>query len=208
MSDETRDAADPADPAAEPAAEDTAQASAPQASAAQPQTDWQALLDHLSADQLADLVARAEERDQFLDRMQRMQAETDNLRKRMQREQADRLRQANADLLRELLPALDNLVAAIQAAEEAGADDGSPLASFIEGVGLVKRQVDSVLAAHGVQAIDPAGEPFDPAHHEALMTVDSPEHPDQHVVHVLKLGFRLHDRVLRPAQVSVNKRAN
>lgn len=159
-------------------------------------------LSALSVDQLRELLLRATERDQFLERMQRMQAETENLKKRLNRQQAERLRQANEGLIRDLLPALDGLGLAIT---NAGTPEpGSPLAAFLEGVEQTRRQFLSALANHGVQPIATDGT-FDPAVHEALLTQSDPEQPDQAVLAVLQPGFTLHGKVLRAAQVTVNR---
>ncbi len=150
------------------------------------------------------LWTAAGERDLFLERMQRMQAEMDNMRKRAEREGADRLRQANAALVTDLLPAVDALELALKAKVDAA--PGSPLAAFVDGMRLVERQLLDAFRRNGLARIDQAGVPFDPAQHAAVMSANDPSVPDQHVALVLQAGYRLYDRVLRPAQVSVNRR--
>jgi molecular chaperone GrpE len=156
----------------------------------------------LPLEQRLQLAERAAERDQFLDRMQRMQAEIDNVRKRLQREQADRLRQANARLIQDLLPVVDGLELAIASAGAPAA--GSQLAAFLEGVDHVRRQFHSALAQHGLKRIEAVGR-FDPALHEALMQVNRADLPNDEIAEVIHSGYQLFDRVLRPAQVAVNR---
>lgn len=133
------------------------------------------------------------------DRLLRTQAELDNYRKRVRREIEEDRRYATQDLMRDLLPVLDNVRRAIEAGEK------SPDASgLLAGVRMVAQQLDDVLARHNCTRIDALHEPFDPNVHEAIMQQPSAEHPPQTVLGVVQEGFRLHDRVLRPTQVIVS----
>jgi molecular chaperone GrpE len=133
-------------------------------------------------------------------RMLRAQAELENYRKRVRREQEDERRYASAGLLRDLLPVVDNISRAIEAAEK------SPdPASLLEGFKMVQQQLAGVLSQHHCRPIEALGQPFDPNRHAAITVQPSAEHPANTVVHVVQAGYELHDRVLRPSQVIVSK---
>lgn len=146
----------------------------------------------------ADLAEARRQRDEYLDQLQRSRAEFANYQKRS-RAQAEADRQyAVADLARDLLPVIDNFERALDAAGKAGAS------SIVEGLEMVHRQLLAALAKHGVEPIPALGQPFDPNQHEALMQQPHAEHPEGTVVGELGRGYRLRDRVLRPAQVAVS----
>ena len=142
-----------------------------------------------------DLVAElSETREKLL----RSQAELENFRKRARRELEEARAYAELDLLRDLLPILDNVLRAIHAAEktpEAG--------SLLEGFRMLSQQIEKVLDAHGCKAIETVGRSFDPEVHEAILQQDVAGVPAGQVVAVANRGYRLHDRVVRPAQVIV-----
>jgi molecular chaperone GrpE len=123
-------------------------------------------------------------------------AEFDNYRKRQEREMAEFRRFANSDLLRECLPVVDNL-------ERALAVPVSGDAGIRQGVELVLRQLKDALGKFGLVELDPSGLPFDPAEHEAIQRREVAGLESPTVVHVLQKGFRLSDRLLRPALVIV-----
>jgi molecular chaperone GrpE len=133
------------------------------------------------------------------ERALRAQAELENYRKRAQRELADERRYALVNPVRDLLPVVDNLQRAIDAA--AKASDG---AGLLEGVKLVAGQLDAVLKQQGCQPIETVGTPFDPNQHEAIGQEPSSEHPAGTVTRSFQNGYKLHDRVIRPAQVFVS----
>jgi molecular chaperone GrpE len=133
------------------------------------------------------------------DRYLRERAELENFKKRMQREKAEALKFANEDLIRDLLPVLDNLERAMEHAESGG--NGQPLT---EGVKLVFKNALDVLQRYGVTRIEAAGCPFDPAHHEAVMQVPVQDGEANQVMAQFLPGYCLHERLLRPAQVSVS----
>ena len=133
------------------------------------------------------------------DRTLRLQAEMQNLRNRTSREIADERRYASMPVLRDLLPVLDNIDRAIEAAEKAGESE-----NLLAGFRLVKQQLEAILSRHQCQPIKPEGEPFDPHFHEAILHQPSAEVPADHVVMVTQTGYKLHDRVARPAQVIVS----
>lgn len=136
-----------------------------------------------------------EDRDTLFDRLARLQAEFDNFRKRNAREQADFKQYALADALKTLLPIVDSLQRAL--------DSAPPDDKMRQGVELILRQFNDALAKAGVEAIQAKGRPFDPAQHEAIEMVDTTEAPDQHVLEELQRGYRIKDRLLRPAMVRV-----
>jgi molecular chaperone GrpE len=144
---------------------------------------------------LDELVAIAAQRDEYLALAQRTQADFENYRKRVARESAGAGERGMAKLAKELLPALDNLDRALEAA-----DQQDPL---LEGVRLVRAELSAALARVGVESFDPTGEQFDPAHHEAIaqQPVEGVERGT--VVEVYQLGYRLNGTVIRPARVVV-----
>ena len=150
--------------------------------------------------QLAD--ARDEAR-QNHERWLRERADLENLKKRAARERAETIRFANEQVLKDMLPIVDNLERAVEHARSGG--DGQPL---VEGVALVLKSLLDVLERHGVTRVEAKGVPFDPTHHEAMAHVESDEHEPNVIVEEHQAGYRLNDRLLRPALVSVAKPAD
>ena len=138
--------------------------------------------------------ARAE-RDALYDRLARLQAEFENYRKRAQREQAEYREYAVASALKSLFPILDSLERALQTKSDA--------AELRAGVELILRQFHDTLAKLGVQPVEAIGEIFDPAQHEAIEMVDRTDVPDHQIVEELQRGYKIKDRLLRPAMVRV-----
>lgn len=157
-------------------APEPAQASAPQSE-----------LDRLKAENAA-----------YLDRLARLQADFDNFRKRNAREMEEFRAYAMEGVLKQLLPILDSLDRALKT-ENADAQ------TFRSGVELIDRQFHDVLAKLGVEPIEAQGKPFDPNLHQAIQMVDSEEVPDNHVLDELQRGYKLRDRLLRPAMVRVSQ---
>ena len=143
-----------------------------------------------------ELGALQAERDELFDRLQRLAAEFDNFRKRAAREQGDLLARANERLVKELLPILDDLGRALDAAEE------HQEAQLEEGVRLVHRSLASLLEREGLAEIQTDGK-FDPHVHEALLAQPS-ELEEGAILEVIQKGYRLGERVLRPARVVVS----
>ncbi len=148
----------------------------------------------------ADLAAAREEARQSHDRWLRERADLENLKRRTERERADVIKFGNERLLKDLLPVVDNLERAV--AHARGGGNGHPL---VEGVELVLKALLDILERNGVTRIETRGVRFDPAHHEAMAQVESAEHDPQTVVAEHQAGYRLNDRLLRPALVSVAK---
>ncbi|MDX6633704.1 MAG: molecular chaperone GrpE [Solirubrobacterales bacterium] len=156
------------------------------------------------------LLAEARrERDEYLELAQRAKADFENYRRRAAAEAAEVGRRSVAELAAELVPALDNLERALRAAgvEPDAADqpaEGADVDALLRGVLLTYREMRSILERAGVESYDPAGERFDPTWHEALQTRSAEGVEPGQVVEVLERGYRLDDRVVRPARVVVS----
>lgn len=148
----------------------------------------------------AQLEAAHDELRQAQDKLLRERADAENLKKRAARDRADAVRFGTESLIKDLLPIVDNLERAVQHAR--GEGDGNPL---VEGVALVLKNLLDVMVRHGVTRVEAAGTQFDPTHHEAVAHVESAAHPPNAVIEEHQAGYRLHDRLLRPALVSVAK---
>jgi molecular chaperone GrpE len=144
-------------------------------------------------DRLAKLEA---ERDEYLALAQRIQADFENYRKRAARDQERLVAHAHERLVRELLPILDDLERALEAGEQ------HEEAKLVDGVKLVEKALRSALAKEGLVEIETDG-PFDPHVHEALLTKPSPDAESGSVLEIVQRGYRVGDRVVRPARVIV-----
>jgi len=144
-----------------------------------------------------DLQKLKAERDSLLDRLARMQAEFENVRRRNLKEQQDFRDYAAADTIKSLLPVLDSFERALDARMDA--------AEFRNGVDLIYKQLQSALAKLSLQPIAAKGETFNPHLHEAIEMVETSEAPDHQVIEDLQRGYKLKDRLLRPAMVKVAK---
>lgn len=133
------------------------------------------------------------------DRVLRLQAEMENLRHRQSRELADERRYGVIGLMRDILPVLDNIERAIEAAEKA-----PDTTTLMDGFRLVRQQLVNALAQHGCEPIAALGQPFNPDLHAAILQQPSSEFPAGHVTTVTQPGYKLHDRVVRPASVIVS----
>jgi molecular chaperone GrpE len=144
--------------------------------------------------------ALRQELDNAHDRALRAQAELDNFRKRTQRELQSERQYAAMPLLRDLLPVIDNIQRAIEAAQQSP-DAGN----LLEGFQIVAQQIQTVLAQHRCHPIDvQAGETFDPNVHEAVSQLPSDQFPSGQIIQVTQTGYQLHDRLIRPTQVVVS----
>jgi len=146
-----------------------------------------------------ELAAVTAERDKYLDLARRTRADFENYQTRVRRDMEAERRYAAAALIAELLPVLDNLERALESAKKAKADP-----TLLEGVEIVRRQFGDTLAKHGVAPIKPEHEPFDPNLHQAVMQQPSNDHPPMTVLMTVETGYKLHDRVIRPAKVIVS----
>jgi molecular chaperone GrpE len=145
----------------------------------------------------AELQKLKAERDSLLDRLARAQAEFENARRRASKEQQDFRDYAAADAVKPLLPVLDSFERALQVKSDPG--------DFRSGVELIYKQLQDALAKVGVQAIPAKGEQFDPHVHEAIEMVETSDAADHEVVEELQRGYKIKDRLLRPAMVKVAK---
>lgn len=144
-------------------------------------------------------LAQAEQdRDDFRILAQRTQADFENYQKRITRDLQQERRYWHGPLALELLPALDNLERAVQAAKQVG--EQGPL---VQGVAMVQAQILDAFKRQGVALIEALGQPFDPNRHQAVMQQPTADQPPDTVLQVLQQGFMIHDRVLRPASVIV-----
>jgi molecular chaperone GrpE len=183
----------------------TKSASADPASATEGETAAKldsAAIDSISMEDLEALKARAAKADENWDKFLRAAADLENYRKRVAREKEELAKYTSERVVTALLPVLDNLERAIDAAQKHGADN----ASLLDGITQVYSQFRRSLAELGLQEVTTnAGHPFDPNLHEAVSQIESGEHPEGHVVEQLQRGYKLAERLLRPARVVVSK---
>ncbi len=139
------------------------------------------------------------EKAELLDKILRKQADTDNLRRISKMEQAEAREYALYDFLNRLLPVLDNIERALEAARTA-TDLPAP---YLEGLEMIRKQLEQILTQEGVSVIEAAGTPFDPHCHHAVMEVESEEHDPGTVTEELQKGYRHRQRILRPSMVKV-----
>jgi molecular chaperone GrpE len=152
------------------------------------------------------LVALEAELAEQKDRLLRALAETENTRRRAQREREDASKYAVASFAQDLLSAADNLRRALDSLPEAEVRD-ERTRSLLAGVAATERELLSVFERHGIKRIDPKGERFDHNFHQAIFEADRADEPGGTVIEVLQPGYLLHDRLLRPAMVGVAKGA-
>ena len=140
------------------------------------------------------------------DRLLRLAAEMENLRKRMDREISDTRAYAITKFARDMLTATDSLSRAMMVLPpEARETADGAMKSLIEGIELTEREMQRLLAVHGVKPIEAEGQKFDPHRHQAMFEVPDPTRPEGTVVQVVQTGYAIGDRVLRPAMVGVAK---
>lgn len=190
---QTNESAEP-----EPVADDsagtaeTSPAEADEALQAEPEGSEPVTLEQLAA-----------ERDQCHERWLRSQAELENFRRRAQKDLEDIRKYQGFDLVRDLLPALDNLDRAVTAAAGATAVD-----ELIDGIRMVQQQFEQILTSHGAIPIPAVGESFDPNVHEAVQQLPSADHEPMTVIQELERGYQIAERVIRPSKVIVSAPAD
>ena len=188
-------------PGAEPPAE--AQAATAAAEPPQPAESQEGPPEASSADDtLAGLKAEVSD---LKDQLLRSLAETENLRRRAQREREDLQRYAGAGLARDLLGVADNLRRALESVGDGAAGGDEGLKTLIEGIQLTEKELLAAFEKNHIIKLDPVGEKLDPHRHEAMFEMPSPDHANGTVVQVLQSGYLLHDRLLRAARVGVAK---
>jgi molecular chaperone GrpE len=141
---------------------------------------------------------------EYKDRLLRALAETENVRRRAQREREDASKYAIAGFAKDLLSAADNLRRALESLPESEAKD-ERTRSLLAGVAATERELLGAFERYGIKRIDPRGEAFDHNFHQAIFEAERPDQPSGSVVEVLQPGYVLHDRLLRPAMVGVAK---
>jgi molecular chaperone GrpE len=132
-------------------------------------------------------------------------ADYDNAAKRAQREMQETRKFASVGLARDLLPVVDNLRRALSTVPPEAAEENEQLKALVTGVEMIERELLAVFERHNIEVIIPQDDPFDPHLHEAMFEAPDAERPDGTIAQVLQPGYRLHDRLLRPAQVVVAK---
>jgi len=182
------------------------QSEQPPATAAAPEAGAEPLVPvepaTVTAEQLAELKERAARAEENWDRLLRTAADFENFRKRAAREKQEAIKYANETLLQKLVPVLDSFDMALAAAQTAGPKASESLQA---GVGMIFQQLKSVLAEAGLEEVDAVGKPFDPNLHEALAQRETPGAPEGQVVEQHRKGYKLRERLLRPASVVVAK---
>lgn len=154
------------------------------------------------ADVEGDIEAAKAEAASAADRLSRLQADWENYRRRTERDRVTERERACEDLVKDLLPAIDDLERAISHAQ-ATAEGNEVAQQLADGVSAVHEKVVSVLEKQGVEVIDPAGQPFDPQDHQAVGRVENADEYDETVADVYQKGYRLGGKVVRPAMVTV-----
>ncbi|MDR3737254.1 MAG: nucleotide exchange factor GrpE [Acidobacteriaceae bacterium] len=148
-----------------------------------------------AATQPSELESVKAERDQLFDRLARLQAEFDNARKRAAKESAEFREYAIAGAVDQFLPVIDNFHLALA--------HGGTIEQLRSGVELIVKQMEDALRSLGVQPVETVGTQFDPHQHEAIEFVETTEHPDHQVLEEVRRGYRIKERLLRPALVKV-----
>ena len=170
--------------------------------------------EHAGAAQISDndavaevdpLTAMTAERDALKDQLLRALADTENMRRRSEREAETARKYGHTQFARDLVDAIDNLARALESAPEEKSSLNEPVQSLLTGIELSWTEIQSVIEKHGVRRINPSGEKFDYNFHQAMFEVPTNDHPPGMVLEVVQHGYALHDRLLRPAMVGVSK---
>jgi molecular chaperone GrpE len=177
----------------------------PPATATEPAAANLPVVAELTPTQLDELKARAAKADEHWDRLLRTAADLENYKKRAARERVEAAQFATAALIQKLLPVLDHFEMALAAGQTAEVPQ-SGVDSLQAGVALIQQQLKNALAESGLEEIDASGKPFDPTWHEAVSQLETADVPEGHVVLQLRKGYKLRDRLLRPATVIVAKK--
>ena len=157
----------------------------------------------LSPEQLTELQARAAKADEYRENWIRAAADFENFKKRAARERTEAAQFANASLLQKLLPVLDNFEMAQSAAQSA---QGDKLTSLQTGIAMIQIQLKTALTEAGLEEMDASGKPFDPNFHEAVSQQETADAPEGQVIQQIRKGYKLRERLLRPAAVIVSRK--
>ena len=139
------------------------------------------------------------------DRILRMAAEMENYRKRSLKEKEDAIKYSNTKFARDIVTVADDLERALDSIKDINLDNNETTKTLSEGVQLTMRSLTQILERNGIERFDPTGEKFDPALHEAMFEVPDTEKESGIVVHLVEPGYRINQRILRPARVGVSK---
>jgi molecular chaperone GrpE len=157
----------------------------------------------LTPENIAELQSKAAKAEENWEKYVRAYADLENFRKRAARERQDAVRYANEALLEKLIPVVDNFEAALNAA---GAADNAGLESLRTGVQMIASQLKGVLKETGIEEVDATGQTFDPSLHEAVSQQETADVAEGQVVQQLRKGYKLRDRLIRPATVVVARK--
>ncbi len=149
-----------------------------------------------------ELESTDKQTDEYLDYLKRLKAEFENYKRRSQKERERMVSLSNEDLIKQCLPVLDDLERAVDSSQQS-----KNLDSLMQGMVMILEKIRGILQRQGLQEIKAKGEEFDPHFHEALMSVNLTEYPDNLVVEEMRKGYKLNNKILRPAMVKVNKRS-
>ena len=200
-----------------PSGQDTPETQAPETQAPEAETPEEELVEGLPEDAADEEEEESEETapdpitelqqqvGELKEALLRAMAETENTRRRAQREKEEALKFAPGPLAKSLLPVADNLRRALESVPEEARKDGA-LANLISGIEMTEKELQSAFAKHGIERIEPLGEKLDPNWHEAMFEVPDADKPAGTVVQVVEVGYRLQDRLLRPARVGVSRK--
>lgn len=155
----------------------------------------------ISKKEYGDLKEDSELKDKYWDRLLRAHADFENYKKRNEKERVDLLRYANEGLIADLLTIIDDFDRALNSTEE-----HKDFETLVTGVKMIRGHLDDLLKRKGVTIIETVGAKFDPMKHEAMMHVETDEHPDNTVIEEVRRGYAIEDRVIRPAVVKVSKK--
>jgi len=139
------------------------------------------------------------------DKLLRMIAEMENLRRRTERERRDASKYAISNFAQDLLAVGDNLARATQSLEQAEENKADVIKTLVDGIEMTEREILNIFSRHGINKLEPQGEKFDPNLHQAIYEVDDPSVPSGMVMEVMQAGYTIGDRILRPAMVGVSK---
>ena len=157
----------------------------------------------LTPQQIEELKQKAAKADEHWDRLLRTTADLENFKKRAARERQEAIKFANASLLEKLIPTLDNFDMALAAANNA---ESHSMESLKTGIAMIYNQLKAALAETGLEEIDATNQPFDPNLHEAVSHQDSADAPEGQVLQQLRKGYKLRERLIRPASVVVARK--
>lgn len=157
----------------------------------------------LTPEQIQDLQSRAAKADESWERLLRTTADFENFKKRAAREKQEAIKFANESLVQKLIPILDNFDMALAAVQSSQGE--SPSASLQTGINMILQQLKTTLADAGLEEVDATGKPFDPNLHEAISQRESADVPEGHVLQQLRKGYKMRERLLRPASVVIAK---